>query len=240
MKIPRPPHRWRLTPRQAIAAQRRLASLVSATPPARRPRTIAGLDAAFSPDGQHCIAGVILWDIESGSLVEKHVARRPLTFPYVPGLLSFREAPALLAALRKLRQTPDALMCDGQGIAHPRRFGIASHMGILTGLPSIGCAKSRLVGEHEKPCPPRGSFAPLRHEGAMLGAVLRTQNGVRPVYVSIGHRMDLATAIATVLECAPRYRIPEPTRLADILVASEKRRSPEAPHHSGRCLQSAK
>jgi len=149
VKIPPAPHRWRLTPRQAIAAQRRLASLVSAAPPARRPRTIAGLDAAFSPDGKHCIAGVILWDIESGSLVEKHVARRPLTFPYVPGLLSFREAPALLAALRKLRQTPDAIMCDGQGIAHPRRFGIASHMGILTGLPSIGCAKSRLFGERK-------------------------------------------------------------------------------------------
>jgi len=226
VKIPPAPHRWRLTPRQAIAAQRRLASLVSAVPPARPPQRIAGLDAAFSRDGRDCIAGVILWDMETGSLVEKHVACRPLAFPYVPGLLSFREAPALLAALRKLRQAPDALMCDGQGIAHPRRFGIASHMGILTGLPSIGCAKSRLIGEHENPPAPRGNCAPLRHDGAIVGAVLRTQNGVRPVYVSIGHRMDLETAIATVLKCAPRYRIPEPTRLADLLVASEKRQRP--------------
>ena len=223
MRIPPAPHRWHLTPRQAIAVQRRLADRVSIRSPLGAPRLIAGLDAAFSPDGMRCIAGVVLWDIGAQVLVEKHVASRPVTFPYVPGLLSFREAPALLAALRKLCLTPDALMCDGQGLAHPRRFGIACHMGILCGLPSIGCAKSRLIGDHDAPPFQRGSSAPLSDRGATIGAALRTQAGVRPVYVSIGHLFDLETAIATVLACSPRYRIPEPTRLADLLVAAAKR-----------------
>lgn len=223
MRIPPAPHRWHLTPRQAIAVQRRLADRVSTRPPLELPRLIAGLDAAFSRDGRQCIAGVVLWDVGAQVPVEKHVAYKPVTFPYVPGLLSFREAPALLAALRKLHLTPDALMCDGQGIAHPRRFGIACHMGILCGLPSIGCAKSRLIGDHDAPRPPRGSSAPLSDRGSTIGAALRTQASVRPVYVSVGHLFDLDGAIATVLACSKRYRIPEPTRLADLLVAAEKR-----------------
>ncbi len=223
VKVPPVPHRWRLSPRGAITVQRRLARLVSATPPAIPPRLIAGLDAAFSPDGRQCIAGAVLWDIESRVVVERQVAHRPVSFPYVPGLLSFREAPALLAAIRKLRRTPDALMCDGQGLAHPRRFGIACHMGILCDLPAIGCAKSRLIGEHAPPRPRRGSTAPLRDRGAIIGVALRTQTGVRPIYVSIGHRTDLGGAVAIALVCAPRHRVPEPTRLADLLVAATKR-----------------
>lgn len=224
MRIPPAPHRWRLTAREAVAVQRRLSDRVSTTAPPKPPRLIAGLDAAFSQDGSRCIAGVVLWDVGARALVETHVACKPVTFPYVPGLLSFREAPALLAVLRKLRRTPDALMCDGQGVAHPRRFGIACHMGILCDLPSIGCAKSRLIGEHDVPASGRGSSATLSDRGSIIGSALRTQPGVRPVYVSIGHRFDLEGAIATVLACAPKYRIPEPTRLADLLVAAEKRR----------------
>lgn len=223
MKIPRAPHRWALSPRQAVAVQRRLATRVRVTRPPARLRLIAGLDAAFSRDGERCIAGVVLWDREESRVVEERLAHRPLVFPYVPGLLSFREAPALLAALRKLRARPDALMCDGQGLAHPRRFGIACHIGVLAGLPTLGCAKSRLVGSHRPPGRRRGSRAPLVDGGEEIGAVLRTRDGVRPVYVSVGHRMDLDSAARLVLACAERHRLPEPTRLADRLVARARR-----------------
>jgi deoxyribonuclease V len=223
MKIPRAPHRWSLTPKDAVALQRRLAARVSFVAPRRRLRLVAGVDAAFTADGRHCIAGVVLWDREENAVCEEAVALRPLTFPYVPGLLSFREAPAVIAALRQLRATPDALMYDGHGFAHPRRFGIASHVGLLAALPAIGCAKSVLVGEHAAPPARRGATAPLLHRGERIGTVLRTQDGVRPVFVSVGHRMDLGSCEALVLACATRYRLPEPTRLADRLVARVKR-----------------
>ena len=150
MRISRTPHRWNLTPRQAIAVQTRLAATVRQTKPGRKIKLVAGADVAFSHDGQRCIAAVVVWDLGAQRLVEEHVAVRDLTFPYVPGLLSFREAPAVLAALGKLKRVPDGLMCDGHGLAHPRRFGIACHLGVITGLPAIGCAKSRLVGAHEE------------------------------------------------------------------------------------------
>jgi len=183
---------------------------------------VAGLDGAFSPDGSRCIAGVVLWDLRERRVVEQQTATGKLSFPYIPGLLSFREIPAWVSALRKLRQAPDVLMCDGQGIAHPRRFGIASHLGVLCGLPAVGCAKSRLVGAHDEPPVRRGGRAPLRDKDEGIGTVLRTQTGIRPVYVSIGHRIDLASAEALVLDCALKYRLPEPTRLADRLVAVAK------------------
>jgi deoxyribonuclease V len=223
MIIPRAPHSWRLSPAAAIRVQRELAGRI-ATASAPGPfRWIAGLDAAFSPDGRECIAGVVLWDRPTGSVIEQHTARRPLRFPYVPGLLSFREVPALLAALRKLRQRPDVLMCDGQGRAHPRRFGLACHLGLLCGLPSIGCAKSRLIGTHHEPGLRRGSRASLTDRGELIGEVLRTQPGVRPLYVSVGHGLSLEQCRGLVLECATRFRLPEPTRLADRLVARAKR-----------------
>jgi deoxyribonuclease V len=181
------------------------------------------LDAAFSPDESHCLAAVVLWDVVEQRVVEEHTGQCPLAFPYIPGLLSFREAPALVAALRRLEHPPDALMCDGQGLAHPRRFGIACHLGVICDLPAIGCAKSRLAGAHGEPGRPRGSIAPLRDGNEVIGSVLRTQNGIKPVYVSIGHRMDLTTAERLVLDCAVRYRLPEPTRLADRLVAAWKK-----------------
>jgi deoxyribonuclease V len=144
-------------------------------------------------------------------------------FPYVPGLLSFREAPGLLAVLRRLRRVPDVLLCDGHGRAHPRRFGLACHVGLLAGLPSVGCAKSLLAGRHGRLGERRGSRSPLREttlqREEIIGTALRTRDGVRPVYVSVGHRIDLASAEALVLECAVGFRIPEPTRRADHLVA---------------------
>lgn len=203
--------------------QRRLARQVSLEPLETVPRLIAGLDAAFSSDGRWCLAAVVLWDAAGRTVIEEQTASRPLRFPYVPGLLSFREAPALLAALRALGHRPDLLLCDGQGIAHPRRFGIACHLGLWAALPSVGCAKSRLIGEAIEPAPSRGSRSPLVDGGETVGELVRTRNGVRPVYVSPGHRIDQAGATRTVLDCAIGYRLPEPTRLADQLVAQYKR-----------------
>jgi deoxyribonuclease V len=224
VRIPRVPHSWSLGPRRAIAVQRRLAARVRVEPPARPMRRVAGVDCAFSPDGRWCLAVAVLWDLETRATLEERGAARPLRFPYVPGLLSFREAPAILAALRALRGAPDALMVDGQGLAHPRRFGIACHVGVLCDLPTVGVAKSRLVGEHRAPGARRGSRARLVDAGEVVGAVLRTRDGVRPLYVSVGHRCDLPSAVALVLACGEGFRLPEPTRRADRCVAAAKRR----------------
>ena len=188
-------------------------------------RFVAGLDASITPDEKWYVAAVVLWDVRNGVVVEQHVACRRLTFPYVPGLLSFREAPALLAAIGKLRTRPDVLMCDGQGLAHPRRFGIACHVGLLAGVPSIGCAKSILIGEHGMLKPARGSTVALIDGGERVGTVLRTRDGVNPVYVSVGHRIDLAGSEETVLRCSIRYRLPEPTRLAHQLCGKARLRA---------------
>ncbi len=223
MRLPRAIHRWDLTPAQAVRLQRRLARQVRLESLDAIPHRIAGLDAAFSFDGRWCLAAVVLWDAAARAVIEQRTAARPLRFPYVPGLLSFREAPALLAALRALRHRPDLLLCDGQGIAHPRRFGIACHLGLFADLPSVGCAKSRLIGEALDPGPKRGSGSPLVDRGETIGELVRTRDAVRPVYVSPGHRIDQAGATRVVLECAIDYRLPEPTRLADQLVAQFKR-----------------
>jgi deoxyribonuclease V len=188
-----------------------------------RPRLVVGLDCAFTRDGEQCIAGAVVWDTRERAVVEERIAFHPLRFPYVPGLLSFREAPALLAALRKLHSEPDALLFDGHGYAHPRRFGIACHVGVIVDRPSVGCAKSRLVGEHAEPGPKRGAKRALLHKGERIGTVLRTKDGTKPVYASIGHRIDLAGCERLILACNGGYRLPEPTRLADKLVARAKR-----------------
>jgi deoxyribonuclease V len=224
VKIPRPPHNWTITPRQAIAIQKKLSPAVSQARPTRKIRLVAGLDAAFSEDKEHCIGGVVLWDLESRTVIEQHTAVQKIRMPYIPGLLSFLEAPSLLAALRKLHRRPDLLICDGQGIAHPRRLGIASHIGLLIDIPTLGCAKSRLIGDHQELGPQKGSGSPLRDKGEIVGTVLRTRDKVKPVFVSVGHKIDLATAERIVLECAVAYRLPEPTRLADQLVAAAKRK----------------
>ncbi len=223
MDVPRTPHRWSVTPKQASAIQRRLASLVRQVSLAGAPRVVAGLDAAFTPDDRRCLAAVVVWDLRERRVVEQRVAVRRLTFPYVPGLLSFREGPAVLAALRRLRTPPDVLIYDGHGLAHPRRCGIACHLGVVLQRPTIGCAKSRLIGTHREPGPGRGSVAPLMDDGEVIGSVLRTQDGINPVFVSVGHLIDLRDAQRIVLACAIRYRLPEPTRLAHQLVGAAQR-----------------
>jgi deoxyribonuclease V len=223
MKFPPAPHPWLVSPKRAIAIQLRLASRVRQSKPLRALRFIAGLDSAFSRDGKYCVAAVVLWDRRRRRVTEQHLAVRPVRFPYVPGLLSFREAPALLAALRQLGRAPDGILCDGHGVAHPRRFGIASHIGFICNLPTVGCAKSLLIGEHDEPGWLRGSKCALTVDGEVLGSVLRTRSGVKPVYVSVGHKVDLPTAERVVLACAVAYRLPEPTRTADRLVARAKR-----------------
>lgn len=225
MKIPRPPHNWSVSVRQAVAIQKRLAMSVSKAGLVGPVRFVAGVDAAFSREGLNCLAGVVLWDLQKQAMVEDHVASRRLLFPYIPGLLSFREAPAALAALRKLQSRPDVLLCDGQGIAHPRRLGIASHLGVLVDLPTVGCAKSRLVGTYEEPGLRRGSRSRLKDGDEVIGAVLRTRDKVKPLFISVGHGIDLQTAERLVLACSLGYRLPEPVRLADRLVAAAKKKA---------------
>jgi deoxyribonuclease V len=209
-------HDWDVTPDQAVAIQQRLRSLVRLENalPLDRVRTIAGIDAAYKEGAR---AAVVLLSFPALEVLERVTAVRAEAFPYVPGLLSFREAPAALDALAKLSTPPDLLMCDGQGIAHPRRLGLASHLGVYLDRPSIGCAKSRLVGSYTEPRQQIGDRSPLTHRGELVGMVVRTKPRTNPLFVSIGHKIDLETAVAVVLACLRGYRLPEPTRLADKL-----------------------
>ena len=218
VKLPKLPHRWNVSTRQAVAIQHRLAECVCRRGSVARATLVAGADLAFSTDGARCVAGVVVWDMDRQVVAEHRTAVRPVRFPYVPGLLSFREAPAVLAAIRKLKVEPDVFMFDGHGWAHPRRCGLACHIGVLIDRPSVGCAKSRLTGQHDEPAEQRGATADLTDGLERIGTVLRTRDNVKPVYVSIGHRTDLASAVGLVLRCCTRYRLPEPTRLADQLV----------------------
>lgn len=220
MKIPRVPHSWNLTPRQAVAEQQRLRDRVRLCR-APVPRRIVGLDCAFLPG--RIIAVAVVWDVAAARVLETRGASDLLRFPYVPGLLSFREIPVMLKVLRRVRTPVDGVLCDGQGIAHPRRLGLASHLGILLGLPSVGCAKSRLCGSHEEPGGQRGAVAPLLDGDERIGSVLRTRDAVRPVFVSPGHLTDHESSVAWVLTCGAGYRLPEPTRRADRLVAGFKK-----------------
>ena len=182
-------------------------------------RLVAGVDVGFKAGGDIARAAVAVLRFPELELVESAVAEREVRFPYVPGYLSFREAPAVLAAVGRLRQPPDLILCDGQGLAHPRRFGLACHLGVLLDTPTIGAAKTRLVGEH-RPVPERkGSWRALKDKGETVGAVVRTRTGVKPLFVSIGHRVDLRTAIHFVLASTTRYRLPETTRWAHRLAS---------------------
>jgi deoxyribonuclease V len=211
---------WNLTPQAAIALQIQLAARVVTRDRLGVIRRIAGLDAGFEDDGRVTRAAAVLFSYPDLLPLAGYVARQPTRFPYIPGLLSFREAPALIEALAGLPQRPDLLLCDGHGRAHPRRFGIACHLGVLLDIPSIGIGKSLLVGEHTALPERRGAHRALRHRGETVGAALRTRAGVRPVYVSCGHRVSLATALEFVLACAPRCRLPEPIRAADRLASA--------------------
>lgn len=217
-------HPWPATPADAIALQQRLAPrvILEGDPQEAGVRTVAGCDLAFLDSGRKgalARAAVVLLSYPDLQPVEQHTVEAPVAFPYVPGLLAFRELPVLLLAFKKLERTPDLLLVDGQGYAHPRRFGIACHLGLLLDLPTIGCAKSRLVGEHEDPVPAAGARAELRHQGDLIGLVLRSREGGRPLYVSPGHRIGFAAAADWTLRLCRGYRLPEPTRLADRLAA---------------------
>lgn len=214
-------HSWDVTPAQAREIQERLRGLVVADDRLGEIHSVAGVDVGFEQNGRITRAAVVVLDFPELLPREQQLVRQPTRFPYVPGLLSFRELPAVLAALERLEQAPDLLLCDGQGLAHPRRFGLACHLGLLTSLPSIGVAKSRLIGDYEEPGLEKGAWVPLRDGDETIGAVLRTRRGVRPLFVSIGHRVSLNTAVGYVLACCPRYRLPETTRMADRLASGK-------------------
>jgi deoxyribonuclease V len=205
--------RWPGNIQQAREMQERLRSRVRITTYRGTPRYVSGVDAAFTRD--HVAAVACLYSFPDLIRQERSVAIEELRFPYVPGFLAFREGPAIIAAIRKLSRTPDIILVDGQGIAHPRRFGIACHIGVLLDIPAIGCAKTRLVGDHREPGVRKGSWSDLRHEGGIVGAVLRTRHGVRPLFVSPGHRIGTEDSVSFVLYCVGKYRIPEPLRCAD-------------------------
>lgn len=212
-------HPWNLDPGEAVALQEQLAQHVQEVPLRAPPRTVAGIDVGVREE----IARAALVILEFPDLVPTATATHemPVPFPYVPGLLSFREVPVILKVLETLPSLPEVLICDGQGRAHPRRFGLASHLGVLLDHPTVGCAKSRLVGHYTSLAERRGAWVPLTDNGEVIGAVVRTRTGVKPVFVSVGHRVTLEDAIQLVLQMSPRYRIPVPLRWAHRLSRGE-------------------
>ena len=212
-------HPWDVSPAAARQIQEHLRERVIRRDELGEVRRVAGIDVGFEEGGAVTRAAVVVLGFPDLLPEDRAITRQPTRFPYVPGLLSFREVPAILGALDRLHVMPDLLLCDGQGFAHPRRFGLACHLGLLTDLPSIGVAKTRLIGTHRDPGPERGAWAPLMDVHEVIGAVVRTRAGVKPLFVSIGHRVSLDTAIRLVLGCTPRYRLPETTRLAHRLAS---------------------
>lgn len=204
-----------LIQRQRILARR----VITSDQLPERLTTVAGVDVAFPNGGRTTRAAAVLMRFPDLVVIDEVVVEQPTVLPYIPGLLSFRELPAILSALARLPR-PDLVLCDGQGLAHPRRFGVACHLGVETGLPAIGVGKSRLCGQHEEPALARGASSALMDKGEPIGTVLRTRQGVRPVYVSIGHKIGLGRACELVLACAPRFRLPEPIRRADRLAGA--------------------
>lgn len=214
-------HSWDVSPAEARAIQERLAPRVEREDRIGSVERVAGLDVGFDRRGKDATAraGVATLRFPSLEPAEEVTVEEPVTFPYVPGLLSFREVPVLLRALDRLETLPDLLVCDAHGLCHPRRFGLACHLGLITGIPTLGVAKSLLVGEHEEVGEERGAWEPIREDGEIVGAVVRTRSRVRPVYVSVGHRVSLETARKLTLDLAPRYRLPETTRSAHRLAS---------------------
>lgn len=205
-----------------ISVQREIAQRVVQQPLKEMPRYVAGADCAFAPDGKTILAVALVWDREANAVVDLATAARELNVPYVSGFLSFREGPAILEAIGKLKQSFGAITFDGAGVAHPRRCGLATHLGVTLDVPSIGVAKSRLIGTHDDVPDDAGSSADLVDRGEVIGKVLRTRARIRPLFVSVGHRVDLEGAVALAMACVTRYRVPEPTRLADRDVARFK------------------
>ena len=207
-------HDWELTTEEAVLLQRQLCKRVSLQDDFREINVVAGVDVGFEQGGRIARAAIAALAFPSLELEEVAIGRSETGFPYVPGLLSFRELPAVLEALENLQTVPDLLLCDGQGIAHPRRFGIACHLGVICDLPSIGVGKSRLLGTYDPVPDRRGAWSPLYDRSETIGAVLRTRKGVKPVFISPGHRISLASAVEYVMACTRRYKLPETTRQA--------------------------
>jgi deoxyribonuclease V len=216
-------HEWSLSPREAVALQKQLRERVRVVPLKKKIETIAGTDISFNKFEPTVYAGIVVLRLPSLEVVEEVGVVSETRFPYVPGLLSFRETPSVLEAWAKLKTEPDAVMFDGQGIAHPRRVGIASHVGLIINRPTLGCAKSVLVGKFEEPGEERGSWSPMIDKGETVGAALRTKTRVQPIYVSPGHLIDLAGAVELTLQSDGGYRQPEPTRRAHLLVNALRR-----------------
>lgn len=212
-------HNWDLTPQQAIALQQELRHKIITTDQFGPVRTIAGVDVGFEKQGSVTRAAVVVMSFPELEVITSAIARQPTRLPYIPGLLSFREVPTVIDALSQLAQTPDLLLCDGQGYAHPRRFGIASHLGLLTDIPSIGVGKSRLVGSYQEVGPERGSRQYLYHQNEIIGMVLRNRALVKEIYISCGHRVSLDSAVQWVEATSSRYRLPEPIRQAHKLAS---------------------
>ncbi|MCG8352840.1 MAG: deoxyribonuclease V [Chloroflexales bacterium] len=214
-----PIHSWPTDINAAIALQQELRGQVCVTDDFGEVQTVAGVDVGFEQDNTVARAAVVVLSYFDLRPLDYAIARRPVTFPYVPGLLSFRETPVILDALDQLATPPDLIICDGQGIAHPRRLGIASHLGLIANIPTIGCAKSLLVGHHGQLPKERGAAVPLVDSGEQIGVVLRTRSGTKPVYVSPGHRVSMASAVSFVMGCVTKYRLPETTRAAHNLAS---------------------
>ncbi len=219
MNIPQP-HSWPTTPEEAIAIQQHLKSSVITSDHLERVEYVAGVDVGFFDNDRISQAAAVVLSFPDLQLQDQVIVQRQTTFPYIPGFLSFREVPVILDALKKLTITPHLILCDGQGIAHPQRFGLACHLGVLADVPTIGVAKSWFIGDHEELPPEKGSWKPLIDQGETIGAVVRSRTNVKPIYVSCGHRISLKTAIYYVLRCTPKYRLPETTRLADHLASN--------------------
>jgi deoxyribonuclease V len=214
-------HSWQISTSEAKQIQTSLARQISHVNEVTRPRFIAGADISVQKTTMPARAAIVSMSYPEFKIIEVQIAEGNLNLPYIPGLLSFREAPLILAACQKLSMVPDLILVDGQGIAHPRRFGIASHLGLLLNTPTIGCAKSRLCGSHETPEDKTGAYEEIRDDGGdIIGAALRTKKGTKPIYVSIGHKIDLPAAIYWTMESCRGYRIPEPTRQAHIAAGS--------------------
>lgn len=216
-------HPWRVAPAYARLIQAELARDVEHEDRLGRVRHVAGIDIGFEDGGRTTRAAVAILRLSDLSPVERIVVRRPTSFPYIPGLLSFRELPAALLALERVRIDPDVILCDGQGYAHPRRFGLACHLGVLADRPTVGVAKQRLIGEFQPPPQERGAWTPLIDKGEVVGAALRSRPGTRPIFISSGHRVGLDTAIDLVMACITRYRLPETTRQAHHLASHPTR-----------------
>ncbi len=221
-------HPWDLNPKEAAALQQQLSSKVLARDLLPNIDTVAGIDVGIDADGRCAQAAVVVLERRTLAIQERARSRRILEFPYVPGLLSFRELPVVLDALGKLRTLPDIILCDGQGFAHPRRFGLACHLGVVADIPTIGVGKTRLTGAHDTIPDARGAWTALKDGKETIGAVLRSRQGVKPIFVSVGHRVSLTTAVRLVMECTGKYKLPETTRLAHSFASLTARRQSSA------------